>query len=104
MNNNGLNVPEALPLPHTDVTLPVAFVVDEIFALSNHLLKPYSRRRELSYQEKIFNYRLKRARLTIECCFGILTSRYTVLKNSLKFNVDTLKNTLWQLLYACTIS
>ena len=91
MNNNYLNIPEAVPLPNTDVNLPLAFVADEIFKMNNHLLKPYSRRRVLTYEQKIFNYRLKRARLTIECAFGILTSRYRVLRDSLKFDVGTSK-------------
>lgn len=92
IRNNELDTPASLPLSNTDVNLPLAFVADEIFGMSNNLLKPYSRRQRLGYTERIFNYRLKRARLTIECAFGILTSRYQILRQPLKFDISISKS------------
>ena len=79
-------------MPHTNVHLPLAFVADEIFALSNNILKPYKRSLQLTYEQKVFNYRLKRARLTIECAFGMLTSKFQILRQSLNFNLSTSKS------------
>ena len=50
-------------------------------------MKPYPRRNDLSNEEKIFNYRLSRARLSIECAFGLLTEKWQVLQGPLRFSV-----------------
>ncbi|KAM4034471.1 uncharacterized protein ACNLHF_021105 [Anomaloglossus baeobatrachus] len=71
---NTLDIPSARPLPDTcDPPMPYVFVADEAFQLSEHLLKPYASR-GLMPTQKIFNYRLSRARRMVECTFGILTT------------------------------
>lgn len=64
----------SLPLqPHTRV--PFVLVADDAFPLGKQILKPYALQ-GLSYEERVFNYRLSRAR--IENVFGILASRFRI--------------------------
>lgn len=51
---------------------------DEAFPLKPYLMKPYSRRLQLTAEEKIFNYRLSRARRIVENAFGIMTSKFRI--------------------------
>jgi len=61
-------------LPNTNITTHYAFVGDEAFPLKLYMLRPYSRD-NLTDAQRIFNYRLSRARRVIENAFGILTVR-----------------------------
>lgn len=53
------------------------FVADDAFPLTTQLMKPYSRR-QLTKEQRIFNYRLSRARRIVENAFGIMTSRFQI--------------------------
>lgn len=63
-------------------------VGDDIFPLGSNLLKPYAHRK-LTLQERIFNYRLSRARRVVENAFGILSSRFRVFNTPIALKVDT---------------
>lgn len=60
-----LNLLEPKPLPGRQKAVPYLIVADDAFALKPNLLKPYSAH-ELSGLQRIFNYRLSRARRTIK--------------------------------------
>lgn len=50
-------------------------------------MRPYAKRNRLTDEQRIFNYRLSRARLCIENTFGILVSRWHILHKRLCFSV-----------------
>lgn len=77
LDAKSLRVPESSPLPGTDKRLPLYLVGDEAFPLREYLMKPYPSR-NLTHAERIFNYRICRARRIIENAFGILASRFRV--------------------------
>lgn len=54
------------------------FVGDDAFPLRKNIMKPYSMKRPLTIKERIFNYRLSRARRVSENAFGIMVSRFRV--------------------------
>lgn len=62
-------------------------IADDAFPLSYRVLKPYSAR-NLSYESKIFNYRLSRARRMIESIFEILENRFRVLLNPINLSAE----------------
>lgn len=57
--------------------MPYYFVADNAFPLSRRVLRPYPMSR-ITNEKRIFNYRLSRARKTIECAFGMMTQKFQV--------------------------
>lgn len=64
------------------------FVADDAFPLTTKILKPFSRNAPLTKKQKIFNYRLSRARRIVENAFGILVSRFRVFDKPIALNID----------------
>ena len=81
-----MKVPNAKPLLGYKGNLVYFLVDDEIFPLKMWLMRPY--RATLSFAQKIFNYRLSRARSTIENSFGILAARQSIFRQPVKANVE----------------
>ena len=54
------------------------------------MMKPYSKR-NLNDDERIFNYRLSRARRVVENAFGILANRFQVLLTTMRHKPSTVK-------------
>lgn len=72
-----LNIPDGKNLPQTNITVPYVVLADDAFPLSYNVMKPYPLK-NLTKDEKIFNYRLSRGRRMVESSFGILASRFRV--------------------------
>lgn len=87
MNNGSLGLPPPSSVPGLDMQLPFMLVADDAFPLRKDLMKPYSSR-GLSVEEKIFNYRLSRARRVVENAFGILASRFRVFLSQISLSPD----------------
>jgi DDE superfamily endonuclease len=62
-------------------------VGDNAFPLKEYLLKPFPGNR-LTLKQKIFNYRLSRARRVVENAFGILAARFRVFEKPMPYSPD----------------
>lgn len=81
-----LNIPEPAALPGETHPVPYFFVGDEAFPLSKNLMRPFSRRELNDNEQKIFNVRCARARKSVECAFGMLTTKFGLLHTLIRCN------------------
>ncbi|TDH01504.1 hypothetical protein EPR50_G00181260 [Perca flavescens] len=95
--NRTTNIPAPAPLPGSDQLAPYCIVADKAFPLTDYLLKPYVNRR-LTVEQRIFNYRLSRARTVVENAFGIMANRFRVLLTTINIQ-DTV--TVEYIVLAC---
>ncbi|XP_063220563.1 uncharacterized protein LOC134537203 [Bacillus rossius redtenbacheri] len=82
-----LNVPECRPLPSTNTTVPFVLLGDEGYPLLSYLMRPYPQR-DLDDRKRVFNYRLSRARNSVECTFGIMAAKWRLLNKAIESNVS----------------
>ena len=75
---NDLSIPTDNPLPDRTLPVPYNIVADDAFPLKPYLLKPFPRADLWNVGKRVFNYRLSRARRTVENAFGILSSRFRI--------------------------
>nr|CAI5830357.1 unnamed protein product [Callosobruchus analis] len=68
---------------------PYVFIGDEAFPLMENLMKPYQQK-GISHEEKIFNYRLCRARRVVENVFGILASRFRIFLQPIAIDIESI--------------
>jgi hypothetical protein len=85
-----LDIPGDKNLPGTETPFPHYFIGDEAFPLKSYLLRPYPGR-YLPDEKKVFNYRLSRARRTIENAFGILVARWRIFRSTIIANDSTVE-------------
>ncbi|XP_050676764.1 uncharacterized protein LOC126973480 [Leptidea sinapis] len=76
-----LNVPKKKILEIPYVTeVPYFILSDKAFALNEYTMKPFEGNPENGSKERIFNYRLSRARRVVENAFGILSAIFRVFR------------------------
>lgn len=83
-----LNLPPPDELPNDDKDMPYFLVGDDAFALKKWLMKPFSLK-NLTREQRIFNYRLSRARRIVENAFGILAHRFRCLLTTMQQEPST---------------
>ncbi|XP_043476015.1 uncharacterized protein LOC122507396 isoform X2 [Leptopilina heterotoma] len=89
LENNEADLPQDAAIDGTNIVLPFCFIGDAIFPLKQYLMKPFDRNRGLNETEANFNYRLARARNSIEDSFGLITNKWTILKDRMDFSLKT---------------
>ncbi|XP_067630280.1 putative nuclease HARBI1 isoform X1 [Eurosta solidaginis] len=67
--------------------VPHFIVADDAFPLGKRIIKPFAQK-TLTTEERIFNYRLSRARRCIENAFGILSTKWLCLRKILFCSPD----------------
>ena len=78
-----LGIPADDRLPNDDRFTPYYFIGDDAFAIQTYFMKPFSLR-NLRREQRIFNYRISRARRIVENAFGILCNRFGCLLNTFR--------------------
>lgn len=91
LQNNSINIPPPRNLPNTNVPTPFVILADDAFALKSNIMKPYNFRGQ-NRAEHIFNYRLSRARRMVESTFGLLASRFRLLRTIIELNEKNVKS------------
>jgi hypothetical protein len=83
LENNKLNIPEGKPLSGQADPSPFVIVGDDAFPLKPYLLKPFPHK-NVPGPNRVFNYRLSRARRIVENAFGIISVRFRVLRRPIE--------------------
>jgi len=89
LEHNKLNIPAYEIVKNSNKSLPYVFVADDAFPLRTDMIKPFRQANLNTYEKKIYNYRVSRARRIVENAVGILTSRFRIFHTDI--NID-LKN------------
>lgn len=90
LESSNFNIPEPAALPGSTIKLPYVIVGDEAFPLKSYLMRPYPAK-QLTDSNRVFNYRLSRARRVVENGFGILVQRFRIFLRTIQLqpeNVD----------------
>ncbi|XP_016841971.1 uncharacterized protein LOC100678195 [Nasonia vitripennis] len=82
--NDELDIPPSRPLPNTDIEMPFMFIADEIFALSKHLMKSFSKSGELRVEEKKLKFDLTTSHFIVAAIICL----HNFLITSAEYNMD----------------
>ncbi|CAI6372786.1 unnamed protein product [Macrosiphum euphorbiae] len=88
--NKGGYFPPPSKIPNSDISLPYVHVGDEAFRLESNMMRPYTRvESRKDYEKTVFNYRLSRARRTMENSFGLLSQIFRVFYTPISLKTET---------------
>lgn len=88
VENNTMRLPDPQPLPNTVIPpFPYFFIGDQGFPLKTYLFRPYPSKTS-NEEERVFNYRLSRARKTVECAFGMLAHKFRIFNTQIECNPE----------------
>ena len=86
--DNPLDIPADDLIEGIPTAMPYFFVADDAFALTTRCMKPFPHH-GLTVQERIFNYRISRARMVVENAFGILSTRFRIFRREIECRPET---------------
>jgi len=92
LNTKALCLPSGSHLPGAKQLgdVPFVFIGDEAFPLHEHIMRPYPGR-GCTDEQRVFNYRLSRARRCVESAFGVLATRWRVFYTKIGVTPETTK-------------
>lgn len=88
LETDSFNLPPSRELTNTNIMTPFVLLGDQGYPLKKYLMRPYPSHNNLNNEIETFNYRLSRARRTVECAFGILVSKWRCLKTEVQVHPD----------------
>ncbi|XP_039314630.1 protein ALP1-like [Solenopsis invicta] len=88
LQHNQLYIPAPTPIITEGKAMPYMLVADEAFQLNNFTLRPYPGK-TLTNEQRIFNYRLSRARRVVENTFGIMVARWRIFSKIINTSLKT---------------
>ncbi|KAK7457296.1 hypothetical protein BaRGS_00039238 [Batillaria attramentaria] len=101
LEKDTLGLPPPRPLPGRTEPVPFFIVGDDAFGLKTYLMKPYPYRTTVRTtgrnddpveierrQQRLFDYRLSRARRLSENVFGILAARFGVFRSAMRLSPE----------------
>ncbi|XP_051164962.1 uncharacterized protein LOC127283891 [Leptopilina boulardi] len=93
LEEDRLNLPPPTPLYPNGPNMPVVYIADAAFENDLHCLTPYkgAKSGNLSKDKNIYNYRLSRARRTIENAFGILVAMWRIFHTPIMANLTVVQ-------------
>jgi len=88
LENEILKIPSEKKFPNSNVIAPHVFIGDEAFPLRSYLMRPFPRHQLQDADKMYYNYRHARARMTIECAFGIASSKFRILLKAIETKIE----------------
>ena len=89
-----IGFPDPAPITQGGRDVPYFILADDAFALKTWLMKPYGRRM-LTREERITNYRISRGGRVVENAFGILVSRFRVMRTTIELPPATVREVVF---------
>jgi len=86
-------LPKPASFEGSGTEMPFVILDNEACPLKTYPMKPFARK-DLSCEERVFNYRLSQARRCAERAFGILTAKWRLLNTAIETNVNKAERTV----------
>ena len=100
IDDGSIGFPDPAPITQGGRDVPYFILADGAFALKTWLMKPYGRRM-LTREERIANYRISRGRRVVKNTFGILVSRFRVMRTTIELPPPPPRNSQRSGIYLC---
>jgi hypothetical protein len=75
-----------------DFDMPVVLIGDGAYPLFDFIMKPYCDNGHLTDSQKLFNYKLSRARMTVENTFAKLKGAWRILQKRVDVHISRVNN------------